>query len=96
MTPPDKRRAMIVFLRDFLDFKMQAVGSMIIGLRESGRHDLAEKYLRDHQIFEALFLQQSMILKEHEDGIFGKYGVPRAVTNIISAGESAYYKEKKA
>ena len=96
MTPPDKRRAMMVYLRDIVDRQMRNVGSMAQGVRESGDDARADIYLSEQRDWQGIFNIMAAVVVEYDEGKTGKYGLSKGITNIISAGESAYYKEKKA
>ena len=87
---PDKRRAMLVYLRDYIDNRMQACGAMVAGLDEAGRADRGAAWLQEQKTCHALHLIMACLLAEYDQGLTGQHGVPRAVTSIISAGESAY------
>jgi hypothetical protein len=96
MTAPDKRRAMLVYLRDLVDHRMRTCGSISAGFREAGDMAGAERYAREQTDWHAVFLIIACLVAEYDEGQTGKYGVARSVTNIISAGAGAYLKTGRA
>ena len=95
MTATDKRHAMVRDLCNLIDSEMQSCGGMAQGLRYLGSDESAKYWFDKQAKYSAIRFMVEAVLLEYESGQTGKYGIPRSVTNIISAGESAYPREKK-
>jgi hypothetical protein len=93
---PDKRRAMLVDLRDLVDGKVQHEMACAQVLLANGDGAAADARIRASMDWHAVFMMLGSLLAEYEEGQTGKYGVSRSVTNIISAGAGAYVKTGRA
>ncbi len=95
-SPSDKRRAMLIYLRDLADGRAGYEAGASQVLRETGDVQAADDRARAALDWHAIYLMLACILSEYEQGQKGQYGVPKAVTNILSAGAGAYLKGKAA